>query len=260
MQAAQRPANLPNCAKTQPGLRPKAPHGAPHAHAPPHCLHSHIHRNLGVRLIALQFEVLKLEAVNVLDAGVDLQGGKGARLPLQLHLESLHVVAVDMSVAKAVHKVARLEVADLGHEAREQRVAGDVEGHAQAHVARPLVHLAAKLAPVRVDVELAEHVAWGESHDPEVGRVPGAEQDPTVVGVGLDCVNDLGQLIHPLSGIVGVHVSILCAKVSPLEPVDRTEVPLLPVAQPKVGEKLLAAVAVPDVDVLVSKLVCICRP
>lgn len=48
----------------------------------------------------------------------------------------------------------------------EQGVAGNIEGHTQAHVSRPLVQLAGQL-PIH-HVELAEGVAWGEGHEREI--------------------------------------------------------------------------------------------
>lgn len=52
----------------------------------------------------------------------------------------------------------------LRHHAGQQRVAGDVEGHAQAQVTRPLVHLARQLAVRHVKLRRGRHtflwVAW----------------------------------------------------------------------------------------------------
>ena len=42
----------------------------------------------------------------------------------------------------------------------------------------------------------------------------------------------IGQLVHALATVVGVHVHILCAKVAPLKAIDRTEIPLLPMLEP----------------------------
>lgn len=57
-----------------------------------------------------------------------------------------------------------------------------------------------------------------------------------------------------LTGVVCVHVHILCSKVSPLEAVDWPQVPLLSVAQALPVQELTAAVAVPDVNPLGLKL------
>ena len=120
--------------------------------------------------------------------------------------------------------------AHVREQAGEQRVGGDVEGHAEAHVARALVHLAAKLAVGHV--ELREHVARRKSHLLECRRVPRREQDTPVRGVGFDLMDHLSQLVHPLVAIVRVTVCVLGAKVPPLEAVDGTQVALLAVLKP----------------------------
>jgi hypothetical protein len=45
--------------------------------------------------------------------------------------------------------------AAVGQQAGEEGVAGDVEGHAEAHVARPLVHQAGQLAIGHVELKVA---------------------------------------------------------------------------------------------------------
>jgi hypothetical protein len=56
------------------------------------------------------------------------------------------VVAVDVAVAAGPDEVAHVQVALLRHHVGQQRVAGDVEGHAQEDVGAALVELAAELA------------------------------------------------------------------------------------------------------------------
>lgn len=59
-----------------------------------------------------------------------------------------------------------LESCDVGDHVGEEGVAGDVEGHSQAHVPRALVQLARQL-PIN-DIELAQGMAGGQHH---VGQV-----------------------------------------------------------------------------------------
>jgi hypothetical protein len=82
------------------------------------------------------------------------------------------------------------------NQARQQRVACDVERHSQAEVAAALVHRARELA-VR-HVELAEHVARRQRHEAEVGGVPRGKHDAAVVGGVLDLVDDVGELVDAL--------------------------------------------------------------
>lgn len=134
-----------------------------------------------MRLVVDELEVVECERVDIGLVGVDLQGLSGAQPPLsqqgwyfnhaqptrggrrgvqramavayrevqgrvlELLLERLHVVAVHVGVAEGVHELAALQAAHLRDHAGEQRVACDVERHAQAKVARALVHLAGQL-------------------------------------------------------------------------------------------------------------------
>ena len=59
---------------------------------------------------------------------------------------------------------------------------------------------------------------------PLTDRVPCAHDDPPVVGVGPDGVDDLSQLVYPLSAVVRMHVHVLGPKVPPLEAIHRPEV------------------------------------
>lgn len=105
-----------------------------------------------MRTIALDDEILEGPAVHIAippRAVRDLQAREVARLPLQLLLERLHVVAVHVRVAHDVRQAARDQVARVRHHVRQQRVARDVERHAEAHVAGALVELAVEVALLR---------------------------------------------------------------------------------------------------------------
>ena len=60
-------------------------------------------------------------------------------------------------------------------------------------------------------------VARRQGHLVQVGWVPGAKQDAPVVWPRPDQVYHVGQLVHALATVVGMHVHILCAKVAPLK-------------------------------------------
>ena len=77
----------------------------------------------------------------------------------QLLLQSGHVVSVHVRVPQHDDELPRGQAGHMGEQAREQRVAGDVEGYSQAHVGAPLHHLARQL-PLR-HVELHTHARVG---------------------------------------------------------------------------------------------------
>ena len=60
--------------------------------------------------------------------------GRGSRVSWQPGL--VEVVEVEVRVAEGVDEVADLQVADLRDQVGEQRVRGDVEGHAEEDVGR----------------------------------------------------------------------------------------------------------------------------
>mmetsp|Transcript_2929 Transcript_2929/g.6853 ORF Transcript_2929/g.6853 Transcript_2929/m.6853 type:complete len:228 (-) Transcript_2929:853-1536(-) len=165
------------------------------------------------------------------------------------------MVAVDVRVAHNVDKVAGREVTHVRHQAGKEGVARDVEGHPQPHVAGPLVHLAGQLALLGVDIELAEHVARRESHDAEIGRIPGTENNPSVVGICLDGVDAGSELIDALPGVVSVHVGVLGPKVPPLKSIHGPQIPLLAVSEADFGQVFLGTISVPNVNVLVPEQV-----
>ena len=59
-----------------------------------------------------------------------------------------------------------------------------------------------------------------------------SKQDAPVVWPRPDQVYHVGQLVHALATVVGMHVHILRAKVAPLKAIDRTQIPLLPMLEP----------------------------
>lgn len=188
------------------------------------------------------------------------------RLALQLHLQRVDVVDVDVGVAHDVRQAARHQVADVREHVRQQRVAGDVERDAEAHVAGPLVQLAVQVAlrlalplpfllllafpPRKRDVELREHVARREHHLFQVVRVPGRKDEAAVVRVCLQLVYDVGELVDTLARVIGLRIDVLGAEVAPLEAVDGAQVADLAVREPEVVEELARPVAVPDLDIL----------
>lgn len=138
-----------------------------------------------MRVIVLDDKVLGLPAVNAASLGTsDFQLGKVTRLALQLGVERIHVVDVNVRVAHDVRQASWDQVADVREHMREERVARNVEGHAEAHIARSLVELAVEVALDRLaalvfsftvslsrallarirHVELGKHVARGQCH------------------------------------------------------------------------------------------------
>lgn len=103
------------------------------------------------------------------------------------------------------------------------------------------------------DVKLGKHVARWEDHLLQIGGVPGRKDQTTIVWVGAQLVNNLGELVDSLARVVRLGVDVLGAKVPPLEAIHGTEVADLAVVEAEVVEELARAIAVPDLDAGLAK-------
>ena len=146
-----------------------------------------------------------------------------------------------MGVAEGVHEVAGPQPADLGDQVGEQGVRGDVERDAEEDVGRALVELAGQ--PAVGDVELEHRVARRQRHLAQVGHVPGADQVPPGVRVGLDGLDHRGQLVDvtavrggPGPPLVAVDRAELAVSVGPLVP-DRHALLVQPLDVGRSGEE-----------------------
>src|SRR5215218_5685287 len=110
----------------------------------------------GVRVVALDGDVLEVERVELADGRVQHQRRQRPRVAGQLEPRLVEVVEVQVRVTQRVHEVAHLEVAHLGDHVGEQGVRRDVERHAEEDVGGALVELAGEPAArwCRSDVEL----------------------------------------------------------------------------------------------------------
>jgi hypothetical protein len=73
-------------------------------------------------------------------------------------------------------------------------------------------------------IELAEHVTRRKCHLSQIRRIPSRQDDAAILRIVLDLVNALRQLVHALPSVVGVHVHVFRAKVTPLEPVHGAKI------------------------------------
>ncbi|ERF69563.1 hypothetical protein EPUS_01893 [Endocarpon pusillum Z07020] len=210
-----------------------------------------------MRLIAPDLQLVDLPTIHDATAPigpVDMQLRKLRGPAAQLLGQGGDVIEIDMGVAHGVDKGCGDEVAGVGEHVGEEGVGGDVEGHAETHVAGALVQQAGELAfcfcfllpffrvrggrlvsrrrqrihatrriGIR-DVELREHVAGRQRHGGQVFHVPRAEQDAPVEGAVPQFAHDLADLIDALAAVVGVAVGVLGAEVAPLEAVHRSQV------------------------------------
>ena len=105
------------------------------------------------------------------------------------------MILVNVSIAHDERELSWLGIGDMSNHVSEASVTCDVERYAQSEITRALIHLTAEtflstLCFRRRDEELAEHVAWRESHERQICRVPCAQQDSAVGRIGLDEMDD----------------------------------------------------------------------
>ena len=200
-----------------------------------------------MRVVVHHLEVIRRVAEDVLRLALDDQLRQRPRLTRELQLHLAGVVVVDVHVTARPDELAHLQVALLRQHVGEQCVAGDVEGHAQEHVAASLVQLAGQLAVH--DVELEQCVARLQRHVRQVGRVPGRDDDPPRVGVRLEQVDDVADLVDratitrrpaaPLHAVDGSEVAVLTGELLVVEHVLLEGLQLrLPVGRVDLGDGL----------------------
>ena len=150
-----------------------------------------------------------------------MQCGVGLRCTAELQLHLFVVVAVDVAVATGPDEIAHVQIALLRHHVGEQGVAGNIEWHTQKDVSAALVQLTAQTAfAARCfagrHIELEKGMAGHERHLVELGHVPGAYDDAAAVGVGLEGMDDVSDLVDV--------VTARGRPAAPLHAVDRSEV------------------------------------
>ena len=147
-----------------------------------------------VRIVADQFKILELEVVYVFHRRIQFHLRQRTRLARELQLRLLKMIGVEMQVAKGVDEVARLQSANLRDHQREQRVAGDVERHAQKNIRAALVKLAAQFTVAHI--KLKHRMARRQGHAVNVGDIPRADYQAATVGIAFDFLDDGGDLIN----------------------------------------------------------------
>ena len=171
----------------------------------------------GVRVVAFENEILEDEILEACARGIEHHTRQGAALAGELQAGLLKVVSVEVEVAKRVNKRARLEAADLRDHEREERVGGNIKGHAEEEVCAALVELATEFAVL--DIELKQRMTWSEGHEVKLGRVPCRNDKAAAIGIFFDVFDDTRDLID--------RGAIRSAPVAPLGPIDAAEVALL---------------------------------
>ena len=83
--------------------------------------------------------MLHPEIPNLLYRWVDLQTREGMGFQIFDIFEVRNMVAVDMHISHHVDELSSFQTCNLSDQTCQKRIAGDIEGYAQSHVATSLV-------------------------------------------------------------------------------------------------------------------------
>jgi len=147
----------------------------------------------GVRVVAHDLEVLDLVVEDRIGLAIDHELGQRTRFARQLLVDLVEVVLVDVRVTARPDELTYLVAGLLRHHVQEQRVARDVERHAQEHVRAALCHHQRELALSYVELE--HQVARRELDCPDELDVPGGHEHAARVGRLLDLVDHDADLV-----------------------------------------------------------------
>ena len=176
-----------------------------------------------MRVVADQFKILELEIVDVFHRRIQFHLRQRTRLARELQLRLFEMVLVKVQVAERVDEFAGFQTANLRHHQGEQRVAGDVERHAEKQIRAALIKLAAQFAVEHV--ELKQRVAGRQPHLVQFAGIPGGDDVPPAVGILLDLLDDVVDLVEgatvgraPVAPLRAVDAAEAAVRVRPLVP------------------------------------------
>src|SRR5208282_2673557 len=190
-----------------------------------------------MRIVAGQLEISVLEIMDVLHARVQFHLRQRPGLAGELQARLFEVIGIEVQVSEGVDEGARPQLADLGDHHREQGIGADIKRHAQEQVGAALVKLAVELTIL--NVKLKQRVAGRQRHLIQLTDVPRADNQPPALGLLLDLVNDLVNLVDA--------AAVRSAPVAPLRPVYPAQVPVL--VRPLVPDRHPVLVQVLDISI-----------
>ena len=168
-----------------------------------------------MRVVAFEFKILELEIKDAVDVAIDDEARGFARGAGELGLNLLHMVGIDVRVAHGVDELPRFVARHMGEHFQQERVGGDVEGHAEEHIGGALVEL--QVHGAVLDADLPERVTGGQRHIVHLAWVPGGDDEAAAVGVVFDLFDEVRNLVGgaarfreaaPLVAVDGAEVAI----------------------------------------------------
>jgi hypothetical protein len=185
-----------------------------------------------MRIVIHQFKILEFKVADAFHRRIQFHLRQRTRLARELQLRLLDMVRVKMQVAERVDEFARLQPADLRDHQREQRIAGDVERHAEKNIRAALIHLAAQFAVAHI--KLKQRMAWRQHHLSDFAWIPRVDDVSPAVRIFFDLCDDIFNLINrtairsfPITPLRAVNAAQISVRVRPFVP-DRHAVVVEP--------------------------------
>lgn len=186
-------------------------------------LYSNRRLNRRMRIVIDQFKILEMELIDRLGMRLDQHSWQWPREARKLQPSLIKMVVVQMHITKRVNEITWFQSGYFGHHHGQQRIAGDIERHAQKIVGAALVELATE--PSARDIELKQQVTWRQRHTINVGDVPCGHDQPPRMRIGADRVLHFRDLIDraavgrgPRSPLVAVNGTEIAIFIGPLVP------------------------------------------
>jgi len=105
-------------------------------------LNRHISFDVRVCLIIHQFKIIEFKIEDAFHIGINFHLREGEWLAAQLQFHLIHVIGINVKVAKGVDKIAGFKSGYLCHHHGEQRVGGNIERYPQKGIGTALIKLA----------------------------------------------------------------------------------------------------------------------
>ena len=180
-----------------------------------------------LRLVIVQDEVFVFVLVDPRGRAQDFEAGQRAGLAGQLQACLVEMVGVKVAIAAGPDELADLQPALLREHVGEQRIAGDVERHAQEDIGGALIEL--QRQPAVGDTRLEQAMARRERHGVQLARIPRRDDLAARGGLRFDLLDQLGDLVDV--------AAVACIPVAPLLAVDGAKLarlvgPFVPDAYP----------------------------
>ena len=105
----------------------------------------------------------------------------------------VEVIEIEVAVAAGPDEIAGCQIALLRHHLGQQCIGRDVERHAEKDIGAALIELARQ--PAVGDIELEQRMAGRKRHLGQLGHVPGRDDQATGIGIALETLHELADLV-----------------------------------------------------------------